>query len=180
MLSPLLNSVQWLNIILISVVLWLAVLFIKKNIRNRPLLLLEIIYIFTVTVILFLPTGVYKAEIDFNYFQLVPFKQISSYIKNNNYFSIIANTFILFPVPLFVYFNRVHFKTNVILSLIAAIAIEPIQLIINIVTQYPNKIIDIDDFIMEFTGIMIGLIFAYILDRLNLTQNIKLQKQVIK
>lgn len=180
MLSPLLNSVQWLNIILISVVLWLAVLFIKKNIRNRPLLLLEIIYIFAVTVILFLPTGVHMTEIDFNYFQLVPFKQISSYIENNNYFSIIANTFILFPVPLFIYFNRVHFKNNIIFSLIVAIAIEPIQLIINIVTQYPNKIIDIDDFIMELTGIMIGLIFAYILDRLNLTQNIKLQKQVIK
>lgn len=167
------QQLNWLNIFIISFLIWLVILLIKKNILHKGLLFIEIIYVFVILIILFFPENtLHRNNIDYiNYnLQLSPFKQLNSYLANKNYIALLGNTFILFPVPIFLMLNKVRFKTNIIISFILVILIEPIQFLINIITEYPNKVIDIDDFILELSGILLGLIIACLINKIILSR----------
>lgn len=154
-----LNQLPFFNYLLITIIIWGIIIILKKNIENKIVLLIEIFYIIIVSTILFYPENTLSTySIKANYFQLLPFKTISEYIINKNYFAIIGNIFILLPIPIFLYIHKISLKKNVVTSFLIATAVEPIQILINVITKYSNKIIDVDDFILYIIGVLIGFI----------------------
>lgn len=151
-----------LNYIIISGVIWIAIIALKRNIKNKILLYFEILYVCTITILLFYPSNTLMdaLSLEFNYFELTPFKTITEYISNGNYVMLAYNLFILMPIPIILSINKIPAKINIAVSFFIAVSVELIQLIINIITKYPNKIIDIDDFILYVVGISIGLVFT--------------------
>ena len=62
------------------------------------------------------------------------------------------------PIPILIYIIlRASVKKISIISILAGIFIEPIQLLINLITGFPNYVIDIDDFMLQIAGILVGL-----------------------
>lgn len=158
-----LTQLPFLNYLIFSIIIWVTMLILKKNIKNKIILLIEIFYILTAVIILFYPENILISNgINTSYFQILPFKTIKEYITNKSYFSLICNIFILFPIPIFLFIHKITLKKNMAISFLIAVAIEPIQLLINIITKYPNKIIDIDDFILYIIGVLISLIILFI------------------
>lgn len=99
---------------------------------------------------------------------MTPFKQITEYITVKNYLYLFGNIAVFIPIPIFFFLNRVSFQRNMLFSFISIVIVEPIQLAINKITMYPNKIIDIDDFIMSLIGIIVSLIIVYIFNKINI------------
>jgi glycopeptide antibiotics resistance protein len=75
------------------------------------------------------------------------------------YVQIFGNILLLFPLSIFVGFilkkNESIWKI-ILIGILTSIGIEIIQLGINIATQFPNKVMDIDDLILNTCGIIIG------------------------
>jgi glycopeptide antibiotics resistance protein len=90
---------------------------------------------------------------------LVPFTTIAPYLAQGDLIQLVGNIFILFPLPLFLYFNFPHMKNRTLLLsvLCVTVLIEPVQLLINIITNAPANVIDIDDFFLNATGCLLGL-----------------------
>ena len=63
------------------------------------------------------------------------------------------------------YINKFSIRKISIFSLLIAIAIEPLQYILNIVTRYPNRVIDIDDTILRISGVIFALIIIFIINK---------------
>ncbi|SET28182.1 VanZ family protein [[Clostridium] polysaccharolyticum] len=102
--------------------------------------------------------------------QLIPFQSISHLIKNNTLFNrqIIGNLILLFPLPIFLGFlnkNRKYISLF-LLSFLSSIMLETLQLFINLITKYPSRIIDIDDIILNTTGIIAGLVVFIIIKKI--------------
>lgn len=122
-------------------------------------------YVLMAFIILFKPYN-YKGDMDLtliNFINLEAFKTISIYIQDQNYIPIIGNIIITLPLfPLsYVLLNRfVSMKKCFLILLILILIIEPLQLTIDIITMYPNKVVDIDDFILNLSGYLIGFILT--------------------
>lgn len=95
-----------------------------------------------------------------NYYQMIPFHTILEIIKNgvNIEMQIWGNVLLLLPLPIFLSFimKKATGLKVVLISCCFSIGIEAIQLIINVITRYPNRIIDIDDVILNIIGIIAG------------------------
>ena len=75
--------------------------------------------------------------------QTIPFKTL----KNLGFISIAGHIVLTMPIPILIYIIlRASVKKISIISILAGIFIEPIQLLINLITGFPNYVIDIDDF----------------------------------
>lgn len=132
---------------------------LSKKCRGKSI---NYLYVFILTFyslllisILFYPSVRYSNEnIDINYFQLVPFKSISGFISNGIYMQILAGIIVTVPIAplLYLNFKKVSIHKLSLITLVIVLLIEPVQLIINIITNYPNRIIDIDDFILNSIG----------------------------
>ncbi|PFH88582.1 VanZ family protein [Bacillus sp. AFS088145] len=93
------------------------------------------------------------------YYQFSPFKTILKSIEHDLWIQVIGNILLLLPIPiLYVVLKRkiVQFYKNFLMGLLVSLSIEIIQLGINYVTGYPNKVMDIDDVILNVSGISIG------------------------
>lgn len=89
--------------------------------------------------------------------QLTPFKNI---INFSSFYNIIMTIPIGFLVPLMSR-NNIKFFKLILLALIPGILIEGMQLVQLLLIGYTFRIIDINDIICNFTGVMTGyLIFA--------------------
>ncbi|MBO8434652.1 MAG: VanZ family protein [Tyzzerella sp.] len=96
---------------------------------------------------------------------LKPFHTLSIYLEDKNYFPIFGSIAITVPMYPLVSFNVTDVfskKSYFIIPLIFIILIEPIQLLTNIVTRFPNWVIDIDDLILNLIGYLIGFILTKI------------------
>lgn len=142
------------------------ILLFRKNIQNKLLLYIEIFYALYLISFFFYPVGFNSPEsLEYSQANLIPFKQITDYIVNKNFISLFGNMLIIFPLPILLYINKFSMRKISIFSLLIAIAIEPLQYILNLVTQYPNRIIDIDDTILRVIGVIFALIIIFIINK---------------
>lgn len=142
------------------------ILLFRKNIQNKLLLYIEIFYALYLISFFFYPVGFNSPEsLEYSQANLIPFKQITDYIVNKNFISLFGNMLIIFPLPILLYINKFSMRKISIFSLLIAIAIEPLQYILNLVTQYPNRIIDIDDTILRISGIIFALVIIFIINK---------------
>ncbi|EIO1326104.1 VanZ family protein, partial [Listeria innocua] len=67
--------------------------------------------------------------------------------------------FLLVPLAVYMNLNRsISISNNLIIVLCISLFIEVIQGILNLVTQYPNNVSDIDDIILNVVGYMCTLL----------------------
>ncbi|MDR1135984.1 MAG: VanZ family protein [Clostridiales Family XIII bacterium] len=110
---------------------------------------------------------------NFNPFEginLIPFETITKFIGKRNKFQWIqiwGNLFLLFPLPILLRLNFPKMKNrNFLLILIGVtVLIEPAQLLTNIITRVPVNVIDIDDFLLNAPGCMLGFLAAKLIER---------------
>lgn len=155
------------SIITISIILAIIIFYIVKKIKKETNISYLFILFFSISYFLFLFFILFDARNtngngldfgNFSYFQLLPFKSILSFIKNNNLMQIYGNIIIFLPFSILIYLlfrNLCKFRV-IFISLLFVLLVEPIQLVINLITNYPNHVIDIDDFILNLIGVLAG------------------------
>lgn len=97
--------------------------------------------------------------------QLVPGKTIMEYLQSGNLYQIFGNIILFMPFVLFMFIFLQKKKPILIifLGILASILIESAQLIIDLVTDYPNRVFDVDDFILNTAGIILAtMVFNHI------------------
>ena len=72
-----------------------------------------------------------------------------------------------------IFILRASVKKISIISILAGIFIEPIQLLINLITGFPNYVIDIDDFMLQIAGILVGLFIITLAEKYHILNWLK-------
>ncbi|WP_077310478.1 VanZ family protein [Terribacillus halophilus] len=111
-------------------------------------------------------TIVYNASIFFDIqaqhiYQLNPFETITNSLKSGNYRQVVGNFIMLLPLPLLIgLLNRKtpRFYKFFIGTILLVIFIELSQLAQDLVTGVSNAVTDIDDFILNVLGALLGWI----------------------
>ena len=102
--------------------------------------------------------------------QTIPFKTL----KNLGFISIAGHIVLTMPIPILIYIIlRASVKKISIISILAGIFIEPIQLLINLITGFPNYVIDIDDFMLQIAGILVGLFIITLAEKYHILNWLK-------
>lgn len=102
--------------------------------------------------------------------QLIPFNTI----KYSNYISTFGNMLMLLFVPILLYLNLNSLKKTCIFAVLIPVLIEPGQFIIDWLTRFPNFVVDVDDFMLQFAGSMIGLLLILLFRKMVKRQRIYL------
>ncbi|MCB6993890.1 VanZ family protein [bacterium 210820-DFI.6.37] len=104
-------------------------------------------------------------DIDEPYTQMIPFHFVSEYQQGFlGLKQIVGNIGLLFPMALFVRTilesrqNKNRILKTILVCISISILIEVLQLIINFVTNYPNRVMDIDDVLLNAVGILLGVL----------------------
>lgn len=99
----------------------------------------------------------------FVFYQLIPFASIKNYFLGSAVVQLIGNVILLSPLAVFAeIFLRKRPKAWVVALGVSSVSllIEITQLVINLTTQYPNRVADVDDLILNITGIVITIIMT--------------------
>lgn len=148
-------------IILAGVFLILIVLFmiykIKTTIYFNIFFILFYIYIFqlikyTQFPIVYIPDLIDRNSImsQINY---IPFSNITK-SPTNAFLNVILTMPFGFLLP---FVKRIHSKKNILIwAIVLPVLIEGLQLIIALLTGYTERIIDVNDIIFNFTGVILG------------------------
>ena len=172
--NPLLSGLPFIFAVLVGIIFTLITALIyfllhkKNDFKLYTAVFIFAVYIFMVYVVLFKPYVISGKGMNYEgivYYNFEVFKTISGYIENQNYVPLIGGVLVtlpLFPVFYSVFYKIISVKKCAVFSLIFVILIEPLQLIINILTAFPNKAVDIDDFILNIIGFFIGYIITVI------------------
>ena len=111
-------------------------------------------------------------DIDEPYTQLIPFQFLSEYQQGFlGLKQIIGNIGLFFPMALFVRTmleyrqNKNSIRKAIIVCISISILTEVLQLIINLITNYPNRIMDIDDVLLNTIGIVLGVLCFELAER---------------
>lgn len=104
-----------------------------------------------------------------NFFQIIPFSTIKEMLNSPvGLIQIIGNILLLFPVPFigrFIYGEeRINVRRTVFAGIIISVAIETLQMIEDVVTQCINRVFDVDDIILNITGVIIGIVSVVLVD----------------
>lgn len=97
--------------------------------------------------------------------QLVPGKTIIEYLQSGNLYQIFGNIILFMPFVLFmfIFLQKKRPILIIFLGILASILIESAQLIIDLVTNYSNRVFDVDDFILNTAGVILATVgFNYI------------------
>ncbi|MBQ7925076.1 MAG: VanZ family protein [Lachnospiraceae bacterium] len=101
--------------------------------------------------------------------QLIPFRTIMSTIfKTSGLFQIVGNIFLLFPIPILCsLIGKVKdMRKWCIIGGGVSLCIEIVQLMINKIFMYPSHVADIDDLILNLSGVFLGaLLSAFFYDK---------------
>lgn len=125
---------------------------------------------------IFVPQGGYKG-MDYgihSFMQLIPGKTILEYLHSGNLYQIVGNIILFMPFVLFMYIFLQKKKPIpiILLGLLASILIELAQLIIDLVTEYPNRVFDVDDFILNAAGVVLATVSFHYIKRIKGIQKI--------
>lgn len=77
-----------------------------------------------------------------------------------------GNLFLLSPIPIFLWFiknGKISIKRNILIGFSITVFIELTQLLINLITGWPNRVISINDIILNTAGVIIT---AFLADKL--------------
>lgn len=147
----------------------------KKSFLSNLMLLLTILYLHELFVLLLLPIPISAKCIESfkittagtPYFNIIPFKDIITFLYNSMKLNavgmmvrnIIGNIICFIPFGfLFPCLNKsfLNLKKFLLLALLVPISVELVQLIISLSIKVVYRFADIDDVILNFTGILIG------------------------
>ncbi|SFF64371.1 Glycopeptide antibiotics resistance protein [Halobacillus alkaliphilus] len=137
----------------------------KKNFKKLFLFGATIFYVVSVIKLTLLPItvsfkeGVFPDLASSDFYNLVPFQTISQALSYGNYVQVFGNIALLFPLHILLGLLRgkvLSFFKSLLLLIVITLTIELTQLIINLATGIANKVIDIDDFILNVFGGLVG------------------------
>jgi glycopeptide antibiotics resistance protein len=145
----------------------------RKHFNYRKLFIIGAILFYALSVfkLTLLPiTIVYDGSMFFDkpsqhMYQLNPFETITSSLNAGNYRQVVGNLIMLLPLPILIgVLNRrtPSFSKFFIGSVLLVLFIELSQLALDYITGVPNAVTDIDDFIMNMLGALIGWIIIKI------------------
>ncbi len=105
----------------------------------------------------------------FRFYQLKPFGSIVNYFSQGAYIQLLGNIFLLSPFVLFVEVctkGRKDCWRAILQTSLISLLIELIQLIINYTTGHPSRVADVDDLIINITGIIITVIVLRLVEKI--------------
>lgn len=114
---------------------------------------------------------------DFSMIQYIPFKNISLTFQSSNWLMQIGgNIVLLIPMVVFLalfldYKNKYSIRKTIVIGVGISIAIEAVQALMNYIIQYPNRIADIDDIILNSFGVVIASIGYWIVRKIYFRHN---------
>lgn len=97
------------------------------------------------------------------YYQLIPFASIKDYFQGSGIIQLIGNIALLAPMAVFaeIFVQQRPKAWKVALgSAAVSLLIEMMQLVISLATQYPNRVVDVDDLILNTTGVVIAIVLT--------------------
>ncbi|MEE1100232.1 MAG: VanZ family protein [Agathobacter sp.] len=100
--------------------------------------------------------------------QLIPFYTIAQQIKYGYFYQIVGNVILFIPLPI-IYnhlFDSISRKKILIISILSAIIVEILQYIEYVITNYPGRVLDIDDIILNCAGIIFSVCFLKTYNRI--------------
>lgn len=138
-----------------------------------------ILYIFALIKITVFPIYIFEEnyvqklqnEFSLSPYQIIPFKTIKNCLLTSAWkVQIIGNILLLMPIPLFIGFLSKNFsiKKTLLAGIFTSISIELIQFITNVITQFPNRVADIDDILLNTVGIILGSIVFLVIKKTKL------------
>lgn len=86
--------------------------------------------------------------------QLTPFATISTAGQLSIWGTLLA----FVPLPLLIFAYTRSMKKTVVWALAIAILVEPLQLVIDIVTGFPSFVVDVDDMMLQVLGSFAGIV----------------------
>ncbi|MGG0174878.1 VanZ family protein [Gottfriedia acidiceleris] len=166
--SVTLDPIEFLFVFLLGLIAYFVkIKWISKTLTKQRFYHFTIwfFYFLSLVKVVFFPiTYFYKKNPEITsklYYQFSPFNTILKSIEHDLWIQVIGNIFLLLPIPvLYVVLKRknLRFHNIFLIGFLLSLSIEIIQLGINYVTGYPNKVMDIDDVILNVSGIFIGWI----------------------
>lgn len=103
----------------------------------------------------------------FVFYQLIPFRTIGEVIEAGTWMrQILGNVLLLFPIPmLHMLCNEkvLKIRNYVMIGAAVSLSIEAIQWIINMLTQYPSHVADVDDVIVNVFGVFVSAVLVQFL-----------------
>lgn len=166
------------------IVLLILYVFIKGKVKGEKLIyiaLFVIYLIFLINITIF-PITVIKTNDTRNifdnyfkqkaYYQFIPFKTILN-VGNYNFFrQVICNILLFMPLSFFIkiIFNKLSAIKIILIGIFSSLIIELLQLLINLITNFPSYVCDIDDLILNSIGVVIGYMISLLFLKL---KNIK-------
>jgi|LGVF01.2.fsa_nt_gb glycopeptide antibiotics resistance protein len=105
-----------------------------------------------------------------SFLQLRPFVTINQMLSNGNWFiQILGNIGLCIPVPFFLYYytKKMTVSLHLIFGLFLAISFELSQFIINILSGFPNRVVDVDDVILNVFGVLLGYVVMRVIKTLH-------------
>ncbi len=99
----------------------------------------------------------------FVFYQAIPFASIKNYFQPGALIQLIGNLMLLSPLALFVeIFLRQRPKAWKVILAVSSVSflIEIAQLSINFLTGHPSRVADVDDLILNITGIVVTILLT--------------------
>lgn len=108
------------------------------------------------------------------YYQLIPFASIKNYFSGSGPVQLIGNAALLAPLAVFaeIFLRQRPKAWKMVLGVSSvSLLLEISQLIISLATGYPDRVVDIDDLILNTVGVVIALVFTRAICRNQKIQN---------
>ena len=183
--SPIFILVLYLFILVI--LFTIKIFFFKSHTKNKLVTALFTLYILLLVKVVICPIMIFWQEnqqmlqtlhINFNsYFQLIPFKTIINAFRIGVWqFQVFGNIILLFPLPFFLDLLSKKPKSNtffLVTGFLVCISIEGIQLLIDMIYIIRSHVFDIDDIILNFLGIILGIFLLRKIQSLKIYTRIK-------
>jgi len=146
----------------------------KKNLRlfvNMSLTL----YVLVIIKYLLLPIYLSGSSVDPRmwedvvFTQFKPFFSITQMMNNGNWFrQVIGNILLLVPIPVYLnyYLKQSKIFNHLLTGFVISFVFEGIQYLTNTLSRYPNRVVDIDDIILNVTGVLLGYLIMMIIKKI--------------
>lgn len=184
-----LNSVNFVFVFLISVIIsYIIYIKTKKNYTFIFVCLVTLYITFFICITIFPITILSKSELDMlhsrvgeyiTYHQLIPFKTILGVGSFNFFRQVVCNVLLFVPIPIIIktIANKMSGVKVILAGMSCSFFLEIIQLLIDVITRYPCHVCDIDDFILNSIGVIIGYLLYVLISRISVTD--KLFKRLV-
>jgi glycopeptide antibiotics resistance protein len=98
----------------------------------------------------------------------VPFETITLYVAARDAVQLLGNAGVFFPLPILLYLNfpKTRYRRLLCVTLIASAAVEPVQILVNVVANANVNIIDVDDLILNVAGAVLGCVALFVIMKL--------------